>query len=465
LYIPFYYATTAAPPLAPDVPSGPYGTPGTRTRIEIKDGMGPLTGGLFPGGQDRVDCRIGDDDPFTCTFEQELQNFANWFQYYRTREYVTKDGIGKVIANVQDIRIGYETVSNTTSAPIRPMNDLYTEGDKKALLDNVYDVDSYGGTPLRQLLKRAGDIFSCKGSYCPALPPPDGTCQQNFALLFSDGYWNGGAGVSTNDDVDGTGPFDGGRYADGVKATLADTAMYFYETDLFPTVDDQVPVSARDEAGAPAGTFGANALMHQHMKTYAIAFGVRGSINPSSVPNDPATAFTWTDPFDAPAHKIDDMLHAAVNGRGSYLNAGNPQELKAAFEAAFLEFTQAASSTSAAAFNSTSLRDGTLLYRGFYDLRDNTGELTATEVFTDGSLADTPTWRASEMLDPANKLPDQRVIVTFDRGAGAGVPFRYGSLSPEQQVTLNEQQVNYLRGARGNEFPAGSLRERPPTGG
>jgi hypothetical protein len=58
----------------------------------------------------------------------------------------------------------------------------------------------------------------------------------------------------------------------------------------------------------------------------------------------------------------------------------NPQELQTRWRPAFLEFTQAASSTSSAAFNSTSLQEGTLLYRGFYDLRDFTGELTATLV-------------------------------------------------------------------------------------
>jgi type IV pilus assembly protein PilY1 len=458
LYIPYYYATTASPPLAWDSP---------HSKIEIRDGAGPLAGGLFPGGSERGDCRVGDDNPFTCTYTQEMQNFANWFQYYRSREYVTKDSIGKVIAAVQDIRVGYETVSNTTSEPIRPMNDLYSEGNKLALLDNVYDVDSYGGTPLRQLLGRAGQTFGClTGGDCPALPPPDGMCQQNFALLFSDGYWNGGAGVSSNTDDDGVGPFDGGRYGDSVNATLADTAMYYYENDLFDTVDDRVPVSARDENGAPAGTFSAaNPTMHQHMKTYAIAFGVSGSINPADVPTDPTVPFAWTNPTTAPAHKIDDMLHAAINGRGSYLNASNPRELRSAFEQAFLEFTQASSSTSAAAFNSTSLRDGTLLYRGFYDLRDNTGELTATEVFPDGTLAAAPTWRASEMLNPPNRTPEDRVIVTFDRGAGEGVPFRYGSLSPEQQLSVDESQVDFLRGVRTNEAPAGALRERPPAGG
>jgi type IV pilus assembly protein PilY1 len=389
---------------------------------------------------------------------------------------VTKASVGRVVAEVTDVRVGYETISAVGSEEVRLMNELYTEGNKKLLLDNIYDVDSFGGTPLRQALGRAGQIFSCQtGSYCPALPAPDGSCQQNFALLFSDGYWNGGAGVPSNDDTDGDGPFDGGRYADSVRASLADVAMYYYENDIQPALDDEVPLARADVDGAPSGTFNAtNNTMHQHMKTYAIAFGVTGTLDPADVPIDPEATtspvtglpFVWTDPFAGPLEKIDDMLHAATNGRGRFMSAGDPVELQAAFEQAFLEFTQAASSTSAAAFNSTSLRDGTLLYRGFFDLRDNTGELTATVVNTDGTLEPVPTWSASEMLNPSNLMPTNRVLVTSDAVTGDGIPFRHVDLAPEQQLMLSASEVEFIRGERADENQnGGALRNRPVTNG
>jgi Tfp pilus tip-associated adhesin PilY1 len=455
-YIPMYWATTASPPIAWNAP---------RMLVEIKDGLGPLAGGRFPGGSQRTDCAVDDGNPLTCTYAQELQNFANWFSYYRSREYVTKSGIGSVVARVQDIRVGYDTISATTSIAIAPMNDLPNEGNKKALLDNIYKVSSFGGTPLRQALGRAGKTFECStGNYCPILPAPDGTCQRNYALLFTDGYWNGGAGVSGNDDIDEGGPFDGGRYEDDVKATLADTAMYYYETDLWPGLEDRVPVSGRDIAGAPPGTFDEDQpVMHQHMKTYAIAFGIEGTIDPADVPANPATPFAWTDPFDAEPHKIDDLVHSAFNGRGSYVNASDPVQLKAAFESAFLEFTQASSSVSSAAFNSTSLREGTLLYRGFFDLRDNTGDLTATRVSEDGVLDPAPLWSAADRLDSMN--PVNRVVVTYDPTNREGVPFLHASLTPDQQMVLSNAQVEYLRGSRADEAPAGAYRPRPVEDG
>jgi type IV pilus assembly protein PilY1 len=447
VYIPHYYRTASAPPLPAIDPDA--------VRVDI------LPGGTYVGGPGREDCA----DSMACTYTEEIENFANWFQYYRNREYVTKGSIGNVISRVQDIRIGYETISATTSRPVRLMNDLYTEGDKKLLLDNVYAVDSFGGTPLRQALGRAGKIFACQtGNDCPALPAPDGQCQQNFALLFTDGYWNGGAGVPGNDDVDGPGIFDGGRYEDGVNASLGDVAMFYYENDLQPGLDDEVPLARKDLIGVPSGIYsGNNDTIHQHMKTFAIAFGVTGTFNPSSVPLDPTVPFAWTDPFSGPLEKIDDLVHAATNGRGTFLSASDPRELQAAFDSAFLEFTQSASSASSAAFNSTSLRTGTLLYRGFYDLRDNTGELTATVVNPDGSLAAGPVWRASEQLNPTTILPDNRTMVTSDPITGDGIPFRFNSLGASQQAMMSDAEVDFIRGDRSNE--ATLLRERPAVDG
>lgn len=453
VYIPYYYETSADTPLAWNDP---------HTKIEIRPGNEPFT-----GGPAREDCAADDGNALDCTYAQELQNFANWFQYYRNREYAAKNGLGKVIADLQDIRVGYETINNNRSEPVRDMNDLHTEGNKKALMDDLYRTNASGGTPLRRALDRAGDIFSGNHGDDPLLPAPEGFCQQNFTLLFSDGYWNGGDPAQDNEDGDNSSPFDGGVYADGEQETLADVAMYFYERDIRGDMDDLVPVSQRDRLGAPDGTFPDTGTprMHQHMKTYTVAFGLVGTVDPATIPVDPTVPFAWPDPEAITEGKLDDMLHAAVNGRGQFLSAVNPQELQTALESAFLEFTSAASSTSAAAFNSTSLQEGTLLYRGFYDLRDFTGELSATRVNPDGTLAPAPEWRASEQLNPANKQPNNRVIVTFDPDARRGMPFRHTTLTADQQLVMNADEVDYIRGVRSEEQPAGALRRRAPAGG
>ena len=197
-YLPMYWATPATPPLAWNDPD--------KTLVEIKPGAGPLSGGLFPGGAQRVDCAVGDGNPMTCTYPQELQNFANWFTYYRSREFVTKGGIGTVVAGVQDLRVGYDTVSATTSIPIAPMNDSPSEGNKKSLLDNIYQVASFGGTPLRQMLARAGKTFECSsGNYCRYLPAPEAPVSATTRCCSATATGTAVPGVPSNTDNDGPG--------------------------------------------------------------------------------------------------------------------------------------------------------------------------------------------------------------------------------------------------------------------
>ncbi|MGI9323653.1 MAG: pilus assembly protein, partial [Pseudomonadales bacterium] len=334
------------------------------------------------------------------------------------------------------------------------------------LMDAVFSVNSQSGTPLRDALERAGDIYSCtiSGRDCPVLPAPDGTCQQNFTLLFSDGYWNGAAGVSGDRDADGIDPWDGGIYADGRADTLADTAMYYYETDLHPTMTNRVVPTAKDRLARVTGTFADEERMHQHMKTFTIAFGIEGSVDPSTVPTVPTGTFTWPDPALSDAAKIDDMLHAAVNGRGEFLSATRPSFLRDAIQDAFDEFSDAQSSTSSASFNSTSLRQGTLLYRGFYDLEDSTGELTATAVDANGVLAATPTWSASDKLQPANTPAASRQLISFDPVNRAGIPFKFANLDPIPQFGLTSNELDWMRGVKTLEVAnGGTLRDRETT--
>lgn len=430
-------------------------------RVEIRD-----DGSMYPGGDQRDDCTGAGN---TCTYDEEIQNFANWFQYYRSRELVAKAALGNVVAELQDIRVGLETINRRDDEPIADMNEFYWEGEKRELLDEIYGVNSSGGTPLRRALNDAGQLLACDRADrdCPALPAPEGICQQNFTLLFSDGYWNGSTPRPGNFDGDDSSVFDGGKFEDTHSNTLADIAMYYYENDMFPAVDDGVPLSTSDIDSVPVGTYtSANDFIHQHMKTFTIAFGVEPDIDPLVAETALATTpFTWPAPGSAANAKIDDMLHAAINGRGRFLNAGQPGELQTAVGAAFREFTQAASSSSAAAFNSTSLREGTFLYRGFYDLRNRTGEMTASTVnSTTGEISAVPTWTAARMLDPTGPLsltPAQRIIFSYDPDNNAGVEFVYNDLTPNQQLTLSENEVNFLRGERNFEEPLpGTLRER-----
>ncbi|MET0047834.1 MAG: hypothetical protein ABW066_08630, partial [Sedimenticola sp.] len=232
------------------------------------------------------------------TRAQFQQNFANWFSYYRKREYVMKAAMGSVIEGVTSARIGFAGINNNGNLKRRvaSMNVSTGSGNKKELLDSLYGSYSYGGTPLRRNLRNTGRYFACASgdifgsgsssvpgdSACPLLSKSEGgSCQQNYALLLTDGYYNGGSPSVGNRDTNGSGNFDGGAFADTYSDTLADVAMYYYETDLHDdtVLPDEVPATTYDidrypvrdtdgVSGYPKDAAGKHRPMHQHMSTY-----------------------------------------------------------------------------------------------------------------------------------------------------------------------------------------------------
>ena len=60
----------------------------------------------------RTDCGT---DNTSCTYEQEINNFANWFTYHRRREFVAKYAFGNVTAETESVRLGYATINQNNS--------------------------------------------------------------------------------------------------------------------------------------------------------------------------------------------------------------------------------------------------------------------------------------------------------------------------------------------------------------
>jgi type IV pilus assembly protein PilY1 len=264
---------------------------------------------------------FGNGKPVTAQMVQT--NFANWFSYYRSRELVAKAAYGEVIAGATEVRMGLATLNNNNNVTteIRSMNADPASGDKKTLLDALYSINSVNGTPLRNALYNAGKYLNCDrtnalfGRSCPRLDAEEGgACQQNFAILMTDGFYNGGSPLLGNRDGDNSSDWDGGAYADKYSNTLADVAMHYYERDLHPSLEDNLPI-----------TPGIDEARHQHVVTYTVAFGVNGNL--SSNPPNNTDPFTWPNPTLSNADKIDDLRHAAYNGRGEFLNAKRPEDL------------------------------------------------------------------------------------------------------------------------------------------
>jgi len=394
MYPAHYYAWT-------DVDGdGLVGATESHTLYEIRT-SGCSTGATCPSTftrtSDRTDCTVSGSTA-TCTVAQELQNFANWFSYYRKRNLAAKNAISKVVAGSLD-RMAHATLHNNGGASnisILQMNQSASSGNKKILLDGVFKTRPNYSTPLRTRLDEVGKYFECTTgnifggtTNCPIQSAASGgECQQNFTILMTDGFWNDSFTGIGNADGDASSSFDNRSpnvaYGDSYSNTLADVAMYYYERDLAPALSDRVPVIA-----------GMDNATHQHMVTYGVAFGVAGTLNAG--PTSPTQSFAWPAVSSNSSTTIDDLRHAAYNGRGEFLSAQSPESLATALNNTLVGIAGRTGSAAAVAVNSRSLSTTTRLYQARFISGEWSGDLRALSIDTDGNVG-TQVWSAAAQL-------------------------------------------------------------------
>jgi len=231
--------------------------------------------------------------------------------------------------------------------------------------------------------------------------------------------------------------------------------MYYWNRDLRPDLENRVPSSELNPA------------FWQHMVTYGVALGVTGSINPSTafgaINSSPPGNITWPDPTSSNSAKIDDLLHAAVNSRGGFFSASDPdtfaRELSGVLASIVARAT--AAGTSAAA-SSAVLQTSSLLYNASFRSDDWSGNIEARALNATTGQPGTLTWSAESLLASrawqATGEPNLRNLVTRTE-AGTPVQLAFGNLGPLQRAALAvnppgapvttataENRVNWLRG-------------------
>ncbi len=190
-------------------------------------------------------------------YDRARQNFANWFTYHRRRDYVAMSAIAGVIKNLKGVRVGILSINGTIIVPLKPVG-VWEEGiyydETTALLQELYACNFRGDTPLREALYDVGNYYrshsktlshfrgnSVAGEHPPYLPEAEGgACQQSYTIIVTDGYYSYEVEDLKVDNADGDhkSPYDDGCYADSLPETMADVAMYFYENDLSPDLED-----------------------------------------------------------------------------------------------------------------------------------------------------------------------------------------------------------------------------------
>lgn len=459
--------------------------------VIIRSEYGPRTGNApnYNRGLDNRGCSTNNGNNFrNCTRATpgsseaaEMANFATWFSYHRTRMKAAKAGASEAFARLDgSVRVGYRSIWDRNNFDI-PVGD----GNDGRFVDNPDDASTArneattsrstwysrlrgaianNGTPLLPALDRAGTYFSgtsASGPYGPQSGQDQLSCRQNFSILTTDGYWNSGSvSIGNADGQSGTaitGPKNPSYqysptapYQDSYANTLADVAMHYWKRDLRTEshMTNNVPTSA------------ANPAFWQHMVTFGVSIGLAGNKGWSSVSEVPANA-TWADPTDREdADRIDDLLHAAVNGRGAFVNASNPAEFATGLTSALAAIAERTASSSNVAASSVSLDTGAQVFSAGYVSGVWSGSLTARAVSSAG-VSPTVSWSAT--------IPawSTRRIFTSDATSGATFPTTAQQTAlgrsggPANYQVSGSENAAYIRGNQNLESNRnGNLRVR-----
>lgn len=408
----------------------------------------------------------------TRSLAQEKANFANWYSYHRTRAKVAKAGASyafndpTVFNDDSDYRVGFDTIhnSNTFKIPVTVNNGLFEGANRATWFTRLFNATEGGGgwTPLRSALVSAGKYYSdstANGPWGPQATASQFECRQNFTILTTDGYWNtpdefetGTIGAIANaDNANGVSISrpDGAPYQyladrpyrDNWTSTLADVAMHYWKRDLRTDLINTVPSSA------------SNPAFWQHMVTFGISIGLKGTLDPKvDLPALTSGAKVWTNPMDAEdLDRIDDLFHASVNGHGSFVAAGNPDDFAEGLGNALRAIAARRGSGSNATVTGTSTSAGTKVFQAKFYSAKWYGEVQAYPVSGTGIDVANPIWTATVPVLAA------RSIYTHNGTAGTTFP------TAAQNTALTPAVANYIRGDRTQEpqFNAtGVMRDR-----
>lgn len=306
-------------------------------------------------------------------------------------------------------------------------------GQKSYWYDKLFNTTASGcGTPLRSALATAGRIFAGKelstaGSTSgTSIDPVQYSCQQNFALLTTDGYWNGDGGT----DLSGTtmGNMDGGTtprpmFEGPTSSTgsLADIAKYYYDTDLrdgglsnctgslgLDVCENNVFVSSTDNN------------LKQHMTTFTLGLGVDGTLSYVSDYKNATSGdyynlkeglgsptVNWSVPTANSETAVDDLWHAAVNGQGTYFSAKDPSQLASGLNAALSAIgSKVGAASSAATSTLNPVAGNNFAYVASYSTVKWQGNLEARSINVNtGVVSESATWCVENITSGACSPP------------------------------------------------------------
>lgn len=311
-------------------------------------------------------------------------------------------------------------------------------------------------------------------------------CRQNYHMLVTDGYWNEGDPSLPSDSDNADSPYQNAQTAvagglpDGTpysatgpesrvfwdvvgtvyNSSLANIAFNYWATNLRPDLYDPVNQKVvatfmpNSTTGIVTGATSTALEMYfnpvndpanwPHLVQYMVTLGVPGLLTHSDDvdckddTNDlcrlrrgltnSTNQTGWPRPINNDPTAIDDTWHAALNSRGAYFNAANPQNLVDQLVQILVNISARNIPSTTSALNTSVLVQGAISFAAGYNSRDWVGLFQAITANADGSISGLQ-WDAGAILtDPGKTNPNTRQILTSKEKADGsfdkGIAFR-----------------------------------------
>ncbi len=464
--------------------------------------------------------------------QAEKQNFANWYSFYRTRKLATQsaailafstmpDNVRLTWGALQKCHLGDESAQKTCNNKMAE----FTKQHRANFFNWIETFTVNGGTPLHEAMHRAGDFLMNKDT-------DESVCRASYHVLMTDGMWNGRTASSHKDDADSTAIAklpDGQPYAprvpfsDGHKdtwttdntsyissystgRTLADSAFYYWATDLRPKLDNKIVPYMPQKKGNDTDNYWDprnNPATWQHMVNFTVGLGLSNALVKDTAP-------TWDSTVENPTYanmdellsmgpsgkkwpsvrndnvhlnnsrpyvdqsspdNVYDLWHAAINSRGEFFSADSPDTLVAAFKTILERISGRSTTGSSPTVNSGVGDDGTgYAFQASYDADKNwSGNLTAVKktLGSNDTVTSASAWPNGDAGTQLGlKAPASRNIkmAVIKNGKLQLEEFKWENLSTAQKGYLNtdpdkpnnpaangELRVEFLRGDRSEE--------------
>ncbi|MFK4703858.1 type IV pilus assembly protein PilY1 [Roseateles asaccharophilus] len=450
-------------------------------RVEI------MSGKTFPKGANRKDCAGS-----TCTYDEEMTNFANWWTYYHSRMQTMKSAASLAFNDVgSNRRMGYMSINNNTGRDLLNLETFETS-QRSNWFAKLFAAETGNSTPLRTALSKAGRLFA--GAYngtslhgVTVKDPMQYSCQKNVAILSTDGFWNETSTPTRKDGSTAIGDLDSGTdverpMLDGnaTSNTLADVAYYYKNNDLRTGTSGSGTCISGSGTGADVCGNDDELNRAQTMMTFTLGLGVSGymqfqknylsagapdfnAVKNGETANPGAGVCSWQTsgvcnwpiPVSNTLTAVDDMWHAAVNGGGTYFSAASPTALQEGLSSALNSIGgRVAAAAAAATSNPNITATDNFVFLSRFKSAEWHGELIAKAINIDTGTLDTTLWEARPLLDAKTS----RNIFMFSASSSTKLkPFAWGEMSATEKAYFEKTWIT-TTGRSLSQFCSG-----PPT--